>query len=51
MGSILVLFAGGIYQIEVKDKLEALDQLLYDKSRIMAASVIMKFAKTRTRSI
>lgn len=39
MGSILVLFAGAIYQIEVKDKLEALDRLLYDKSRIMAASV------------
>ena len=30
MGSILVLFAGAIYQIEVKDKLEALDRLLYD---------------------
>jgi signal transduction histidine kinase len=39
MGSILVLFAGVIYQIEVKDKLEALDRLLYDKTRVMAASV------------
>ena len=39
MGSILVLFAGAIYQIEVKDKLEALDRLLYDKTRVMAASV------------
>lgn len=39
MGSILVLFAGVIYQIEVKDKLEALDRLLYDRTRIMAASV------------
>ncbi|HEY9623131.1 MAG TPA: HAMP domain-containing sensor histidine kinase [Crinalium sp.] len=39
MGSILVLFAGVIYQIEVKDKREALDRLLYDKTRIMAASV------------
>ncbi|MEG4996712.1 sensor histidine kinase [Microcoleus sp. B4-D4] len=39
MGSILVLFAGVIYQIEVKDKLEALDLLLYDKTRVMAASV------------
>ncbi len=39
MGSILLLFAGVIYQIEVQDKLEALDRLLYDKTRIMAASV------------
>lgn len=39
MGSILVLFTGVIYQIEVKDKLEALDRLLYDKTRVMAASV------------
>jgi two-component system, OmpR family, manganese sensing sensor histidine kinase len=39
MGSILVLFAGVIYQIEVKDKLEALDRLLHDKTRVMAASV------------
>ncbi|MBD1851734.1 HAMP domain-containing histidine kinase [Cyanobacteria bacterium FACHB-502] len=39
MGSILVLFAGVIYQIEAKDKREALDRLLLDKTRIMAASV------------
>jgi signal transduction histidine kinase len=39
MGSILVVFAGVIYYFEVKDKLEALDQLLYDKTRVMAASV------------
>ncbi|MBD2121338.1 cell wall metabolism sensor histidine kinase WalK [Trichocoleus sp. FACHB-262] len=39
MGSILVLFAGVIYQIEIEDKLEALDRLLYDKTRVMAASV------------
>nr|WP_199330780.1 HAMP domain-containing sensor histidine kinase [Microcoleus sp. FACHB-68] len=39
MGSILVLFAGVIYQIEIKEKLEALDRLLYDKTRVMAASV------------
>lgn len=39
MGSILVVFAGVIYQIEVKDKLEALDRLLHDKTRVMAASV------------
>jgi signal transduction histidine kinase len=39
MGSILVLFAGVIYQSEVKEKLEALDRLLYDKTRVMAASV------------
>ncbi len=34
-----MLFAGVIYQIEVKDKLEAIDRLLYDKTRVMAASV------------
>lgn len=39
MGSILVLFAGAIYQIEVRDKREALDRLLLDKTRIIAASV------------
>lgn len=39
MGSILVLFAGVIYQIEVQDKRETLDRLLLDKARIMAASV------------
>ena len=39
MGSILVVFAGVIYQIEVKDKLEALDRLLHDKTKVMAASV------------
>jgi hypothetical protein len=39
MGSILVLFAGVIYQIEVKDKREALDRLLLDRTQIMAASV------------
>ncbi|MBD2115072.1 HAMP domain-containing histidine kinase [Nodosilinea sp. FACHB-141] len=39
MGSILVLFAGVIYQIEITEKLEALDRLLYDKTRVMAASV------------
>ena len=39
MGSILVLFAGVIYQIEVQDKREAIDRLLLDKTRIMAASV------------
>lgn len=39
MASILVLFAGVIYYFEVKDKLEALDRLLYDKTRVMAASV------------
>lgn len=34
-----MLFAGAIYQIEVQDKREALDRLLLDKTRIMAASV------------
>jgi two-component system, OmpR family, manganese sensing sensor histidine kinase len=39
MGSILVVFAGIVYYVEVKDKLRALDRLLYDKARVMAASV------------
>ncbi|MDZ8236347.1 MAG: HAMP domain-containing sensor histidine kinase [Nostoc sp. ChiQUE01a] len=38
MGSILVLFAGVIYNIEVKDKLNALDQLVYKRAELMAAS-------------
>ncbi|BAY27742.1 integral membrane sensor signal transduction histidine kinase [Calothrix sp. NIES-2100] len=38
MGSILVLFAGVIYHIEVKDKVHALDQLLYKRAELMAAS-------------
>lgn len=39
MGSILILFAGVIYYFEIKDKVEVLDRLLYDKTRLMAASV------------
>lgn len=39
MGSILILFAGTIYYLRVEDKLEALDRLLYKKTRVMAASV------------
>lgn len=38
MGSILVLFAGVIYYVEVKDRLKALDQLLYKRAELMAAS-------------
>ncbi|WP_193197917.1 sensor histidine kinase [Nostoc sp. MG11] len=38
MGCILVLFAGVIYNLEVKDKFKALDQLLYKRAEIMAAS-------------
>lgn len=38
MGCILVLFAGVIYNVEVKDKLKALDQLLYKRAELMAAS-------------
>ncbi|MFN6559164.1 MAG: sensor histidine kinase [Nostoc sp. ChiSLP01] len=38
MGCILVLFAGVIYNLELKDKLKALDQLLYKRSELMAAS-------------
>ncbi|MBD0337336.1 MAG: HAMP domain-containing histidine kinase [Cyanobacteria bacterium Co-bin13] len=39
MGSILVVFAGIVYYVEVKDKLKALDRLLYDKASVMAAGV------------
>ncbi|QKQ76088.1 cell wall metabolism sensor histidine kinase WalK [Nostoc sp. TCL240-02] len=38
MGCILILFAGVIYNLEVKDKLKALDQLLYKRAELMAAS-------------
>lgn len=38
MGSILVLFAGVIYNLEVKDKVKGLDQLLYKRAELMAAS-------------
>jgi two-component system, OmpR family, manganese sensing sensor histidine kinase len=38
MGCILILFAGVIYNLELKDKLKALDQLLYKKAELMAAS-------------
>ena len=39
MGSILILFAGTIYYLRAEDKLEALDRLLYKKTRVIAASV------------
>jgi len=39
MGSILILFSGTIYYLRVEDKLEAIDRLLYKKTRVMAASV------------
>ncbi|MDX2214011.1 MAG: HAMP domain-containing sensor histidine kinase [Oculatellaceae cyanobacterium bins.114] len=48
MGSILVLFAGVIYQIEVQDKRESLDRLLLDKTRIMAASVHYDMRQNQT---
>lgn len=38
MGSILIGFAGVIYYIEAVDELEALDSLLYKKSRVIAAN-------------
>ncbi len=39
MGSILVVFAGVIYYQKAADELEELDQLLYTKTRVMAAGV------------
>ncbi len=38
MGCILILFAGVIYNLEVKDKIKALDRLLYKRAELMAAS-------------
>ncbi len=43
-----MLFAGVIYQIEVQDKREALDRLLLDKTRIMAASVHYNIHQNQT---
>ncbi len=39
MGSILVVFTAVVYYQEVTDQLEALDQLLYKTTSVMAASV------------
>jgi signal transduction histidine kinase len=39
MGSILVLFAGGVYWQEVSTGLAALDDLLYRKARLIAATI------------
>ncbi|MBD1833594.1 two-component sensor histidine kinase [Cyanobacteria bacterium FACHB-472] len=39
MGSILVVFAGVVYYLEVTDTLLTLDQLLYKQTKVMAASV------------
>ncbi|MBF2050186.1 MAG: HAMP domain-containing histidine kinase [Elainella sp. C42_A2020_010] len=39
MGSILVLFAATIYYLRLEDKLDALDRLLYKKTRVIAASI------------
>lgn len=40
MGTILVVFASGLYFQEVTEQLEAIDRLLYKKARVMAASVV-----------
>ncbi|MBE9180423.1 HAMP domain-containing histidine kinase [Oculatella sp. LEGE 06141] len=39
MGSILVVFSGIIYYLEIEDKLESHDRLLYQKARVMASSI------------
>ncbi|BAB74866.1 sensor histidine kinase [Anabaena sp. FACHB-709] len=39
MGGILVVFAAAVYYVKVIDELEELDQLLYKKTTVMAASV------------
>ncbi|MDZ7967373.1 MAG: HAMP domain-containing sensor histidine kinase [Nostoc sp. DedSLP03] len=49
MGCILILFAGVIYNLEVKDKLKALDQLLYKRAELMAASSQYRLYKGQKR--
>lgn len=39
MGSILVIFAGAVYYQAVANELEALDRLLYTKTRVMAGGI------------
>jgi len=39
MGSIFLLFSGVVYYQRVVDQLEAIDRLLYQKARVIAASV------------
>lgn len=39
MGSILILFAGVVYYREVQDQIQAFDQDLYKKSKVIAAKI------------
>ncbi len=42
MGGILIAFAVVVYLFEASDELEAVDRLLYKKTRVMAASVTVQ---------
>ncbi|MBD2254350.1 sensor histidine kinase [Nostoc parmelioides] len=49
MGGILVVFAAAVYYVKVVDELEELDQLLYKKTTVMAASVRTELDNRRRR--
>ncbi len=50
MGSILILFAGIVYYRQVQDQLQAFDQALYQKSKIIASRVKYWHHRTRWRA-
>jgi OmpR-family two-component system manganese-sensing sensor histidine kinase len=45
MGSILIVFAGLLYYVEIVDELDKLDRLLYQKTRVMATNANYEFQK------
>lgn len=49
MGSILILFAGAVYYREVQDQFQAFDQILYRKSKAMAARTLYRLYQSRWR--
>jgi len=49
MGSILILFASMMYYREVEDQFQAFDQVLYRKSKIMAARTLYRLYQSRWR--
>lgn len=50
MGSILFLFAGVVYYRQVQDQLQAFDQALYEKSKVIASRVKYWHHRTRWRA-
>lgn len=49
MGSILILFAGIVYYREVEDQFQAFDQILYRKSKVMAARTLYRLYESQWR--